>query len=413
MMAKSVKKTDAGKAEYLFKEISRWENLKIITKVQSQKIRSLYSKDADTAEQHLTLANYIAIFGTIMIGVGVILFFALNWATIPKTVKVFSIIAALVASQHIGFVMRYQKHTLPKVGATLIFLGCIFFGSGIFLIAQIYNINAHWPNGFLFWTLGIIAIAYLSMLVPIVFLMIVTATAYIISESMYWFGLVDRYSYVPYAFFLVLLAMGILYYMLGLIHERKVLLKKISYPFHLVGAFFILASMYLFSFKDFARPDALVERIQRASVLFQSRFWLIFLLLAGTAILSWVYVFMQRDRKNVMEFYELFIPVSLLVFTPVVALFARYNFWLMPVIFNIILFILIIGVMYLGIAKKDKTLVNMSLFAFGVAVFSRYVEYLWNVINGYLFFLIAGLLLIGLAILLEKNRRKLFLRLEE
>ena len=108
-----------------------------------------------------------------------------------------------------------------------------------------------------------------------------------------------------------------------------------------------------------------------------------------------------------MEFYELFLPAVLIIFTPLVVLFATINYWLIPLTFNIILFLLIIGIMYLGIAKKDGTLVNLSILAFGVAVFTRYIEYLWDVLNGYLFFLIGGLLLIGMAILLEKNRRKL------
>ena len=58
-------------------------------------------------------------------------------------------------------------------------------------------------------------------------------------------------------------------------------------------------------------------------------------------------------------------------------------------------------------SKREKTLVNLGMIAFGVAVFSRYIEYLWDVLNGYLFFIIGGVLLIVLAIILEKNRRKI------
>ncbi len=36
----------------------------------------------------------------------------------------------------------------------------MFYGAGIWLVAQIYNIDEHYPNGFLFWALGALAMAW-------------------------------------------------------------------------------------------------------------------------------------------------------------------------------------------------------------------------------------------------------------
>ena len=39
-------------------------------------------------------------------------------------------------------------------------LGTLFFGAGIWLVAQIYHIDEHFPNGFLIWGLGALALAW-------------------------------------------------------------------------------------------------------------------------------------------------------------------------------------------------------------------------------------------------------------
>jgi len=40
-------------------------------------------------------------------------------------------------------------------------LGVILFGSNIMLIAQIYHIDSHFPNGVLMWSLGALLAAWL------------------------------------------------------------------------------------------------------------------------------------------------------------------------------------------------------------------------------------------------------------
>ncbi len=413
IMAKSEGKSDvSGKYNFLLTEARRWVSQGIISKAQLQKISSLYKTSQKEAEDsHIGIVSIISIFGALMIGAGIILFFALNWDTIPKYVKVLSILAAIIASYHIGYLMKFQKASFPKVGSSLIFLGGILFGSGIFLIGQIFHISSHWPNAFLFWFLGVIPLAYLTGSLSLEYLGLLTIGAYIGSETFYWFGFLDRYYDISYAFFLVFLSTGIVYYILGNLHEKKQSLQRMRYPFHLFGSFLILFVTYLFSFKWFREESnygySANLTAQKMSALFSSRFWIIYLVVLALAIVIIIINFLNRDKKSVSEFYEIFCLLLLLIFTPVVVLFSKINFWLIPVTFNIILFLLIIGIIFLGFAKRERTLVNLGMFAFGIAVFSRYVEYLWDVLNGYLFFIIGGLLLIGLAILLEKNRRKI------
>ncbi|HLG24310.1 MAG TPA: DUF2157 domain-containing protein [Candidatus Nanoarchaeia archaeon] len=395
----------------LSKESKKWISAKIISEDQAGKIKSFYRGSKESYDGHSSITSVIAIFGALMIGAGIILFFALNWGNIPKYVKVFSILAAMVATYHIGYVMKFSKGTFPKVGSSLIFLGSIIYGAGIILVMQIFHIRLHWPNGFLYWAAGIIPLAYLLGSVSVLYLGLIGLGFYVGTKSYYWFGYVERYYNISYAFFLVFLSLGVLYYVLGNIHQSKKGLEKMSYPFHLIGAFLVLLVTYLFSFKWFVRDinaeNAAVQSVQAANAIMSSKFWIIFLVVSALAAISIIIGFSKRDKKSKLEFYELFFPAVLLVFAPFAVLFSKINFWFIPVLFNIMLFLLIIAMVYLGYAKKEKTLVNLGMFAFGVSVFSRYIEYLWDVLNGYIFFIIGGLLLIFLAIILEKNRRNI------
>ncbi|HLC60426.1 MAG TPA: DUF2157 domain-containing protein [Candidatus Nanoarchaeia archaeon] len=400
------------KYKFLLSEARKLANIGVISKEQLQKIYSLYKDPQKAVEaKHWDIVSIIAIFGSLMIGAGIILFFALNWSSIPKLVKVFSILAALVASYYVGYTMKFSKANFPNVGGALIFLGAIIFGAGIFLVGQIFNINSHWPSAFLYWALGIVALAYITQSKPVMYLSLLTAGVYVGSEMFYWFNFVDRYYNISYAFFLIFLSLGISYYMLGNLHEKKESIRMLRYPFHLIGSFLIMLTAYLFSFKWFGKANdfgySAGAGTNTMSVLFNSKFWIIYLAVTLVAIIFIFISFKYRDTKDSTEFHEVLYLGLLLVFTPLVVLFSKINFWMIPITFNIILFLLIVGSVYLGYAKREKTLVNLGMIAFGVAIFSRYIEYLWDVLNGYLFFIIGGVLLIVLAIILEKNRRKI------
>jgi uncharacterized membrane protein len=40
-----------------------------------------------------------------------------------------------------------------------LFLGCLFYGAGIWLVAQVFHINSHYPDGFWWWALGVLPFA--------------------------------------------------------------------------------------------------------------------------------------------------------------------------------------------------------------------------------------------------------------
>jgi uncharacterized membrane protein len=53
------------------------------------------------------------------------------------------------------------------IAHAMLLLGVILFGANIQLIAQIYHIDTHYPNGILLWTLGALAVAWLVPSQPV------------------------------------------------------------------------------------------------------------------------------------------------------------------------------------------------------------------------------------------------------
>ena len=45
-----------------------------------------------------------------------------------------------------------------RVGSSL-FFACLMFGAGIWRVAQVFQINAHWPDGIWWWALGTLPVA--------------------------------------------------------------------------------------------------------------------------------------------------------------------------------------------------------------------------------------------------------------
>lgn len=101
----------------------------------------------------------ILTIGAILIGAGIFSFIAANWQEMTKSLKIGIIIISMLASYSAAWYVR-EKLRLVKTGEALLLLGAIIYGAGIFLTAQMFNIRANWPDGFILWMLGVIAMAF-------------------------------------------------------------------------------------------------------------------------------------------------------------------------------------------------------------------------------------------------------------
>ena len=143
--------------QWLIDEIDLWVNEGIIAPEQGQAIKKRYPAPSEGRAWSRIIFFSI---GAILFGLGVILIFAYNWQRMHKFVKLAVIFAAIISAHGVGFRLRRQNSPHQATGEGLHLLGTMLFGAGIWLIAQIYHIEEHYPTAFLIWGFGALAMAW-------------------------------------------------------------------------------------------------------------------------------------------------------------------------------------------------------------------------------------------------------------
>lgn len=141
------------KETWLRQEMVQWQAEDLLSAAQAQQILARYDSRGSQ------LAHTIfSVLGAVVFGLGVILFFAWNWASMSHISKLGVIFTALLTAHFAGAYYRQRGHL--AVGEGLSALGTLLFGAGIFLVSQIYHIDEHYPNAFIVWGSGALLLAW-------------------------------------------------------------------------------------------------------------------------------------------------------------------------------------------------------------------------------------------------------------
>ena len=141
---------------WLQQEVAHWRAEGLIDDALAQRILARYP---DAAERSWGRIIFSAI-GAVLIGCGVILFFAYNWQDIPKAAKLALVFGAIAAAHGGAMTLPGRADAKRVLIESLHALGTMLFGAGIWLVAQIYHIDEHYPNAFLLWSLAALALAW-------------------------------------------------------------------------------------------------------------------------------------------------------------------------------------------------------------------------------------------------------------
>ena len=145
---------------WLAAEIDRWVAEGLVTADQGARIRARYGPAGDAQPAYSWGLIVFFALGAIVIGLGVILLFAYNWAGIPKAGKLAIVFGAITGAHAAGLYFSGRNDWRAVLGEGTLALGTMLFGAGIWLVAQIYHIDEHFPTGFLVWGLGALALAW-------------------------------------------------------------------------------------------------------------------------------------------------------------------------------------------------------------------------------------------------------------
>lgn len=148
---------------WLMQELQAWQNQGIIDNAQADRIAGLYKLQSDNSAWGKIV---FAAIGAVLVGAGVILLFAYNWEAMHRFTKLTLVFSALASAHALGFYFSRRDSQYPKIGESFFLLASMLFGAGIWLVAQIYHIDDHYPNAFLVWSFGALAMAWVLQSKP-------------------------------------------------------------------------------------------------------------------------------------------------------------------------------------------------------------------------------------------------------
>lgn len=170
----------------------------------------------DTSKRTIRI---IVTIGAVLVGAGIFSFIAANWQEMARPVKIGVILVSMLASYSAGWYVK-EKLNLSRTGEALILLGSIIYGAGIFLVAQMFHIRASWPDGFILWMIGIIAMAFAVESYLLFYLAIPLGVVAFVGHP---FGIFTGFGYNPFLLTssFLLLAATIITFVTGWIIRKR------------------------------------------------------------------------------------------------------------------------------------------------------------------------------------------------
>lgn len=115
---------------WLRDEITAWLDKGLVDSDTADALKARYSEDTTGWTRHLLTA-----IGALVVGLGVILFFAYNWDVIPKLFKLAMVFTGLLAAHLTAWFLSRSEQSKRMPVEGFYFLGTVLFGAGIWLIS--------------------------------------------------------------------------------------------------------------------------------------------------------------------------------------------------------------------------------------------------------------------------------------
>jgi MFS family permease len=159
-------------AASLEKQLERWLSSGVLDAGTAERIRAFEQSQISSERLRWPVLLALAL-GGVLLCAGVLLFVAAHWDELSPAWR-FSLVLLLAAAFPVAGAFTSER--FPALSITFYTIGTVCVGAGIFLAAQIFNLQEHWPNGILLWAIGALAgwlllrnwtqAALLALLVP-------------------------------------------------------------------------------------------------------------------------------------------------------------------------------------------------------------------------------------------------------
>lgn len=137
-------------ADQFDNSVDRWLAAGIIDTATAERIRKFEEEHGTRERQRWPV--YIALaLGGLLLCAGILLFVAAHWDQLSPGWR-FALVLLLVAAFPVAGALVAEK--FRALSLTFHAIGTICVGAGIFLAAQIFNLQEHWPNAILLWAIA-------------------------------------------------------------------------------------------------------------------------------------------------------------------------------------------------------------------------------------------------------------------
>ncbi len=137
-------------ADALEKRLERWVSAGVVDASTATRIRTF--EESQSPSERLRWPVLLAVaLGGVLLCAGVLLFVAAHWDELSPAWR-FTLVLILVAVFPIAGALTEER--FPALSTAFYAIGTVCVGAGIFLTAQIFNLQEHWPTGILMWAIG-------------------------------------------------------------------------------------------------------------------------------------------------------------------------------------------------------------------------------------------------------------------
>lgn len=326
------------------KLISHWLAKDVITAQQAEHMRADIKLDTSHRTKNRLIAA-LSTMGALTVGIGVILFVSSNWDVLPRVLKLFMAVALPIIPLCLAYWILLVKKAHIALGRGALIIGILLIGAAMAIIGQVYNLEPEYTRFLGFWIL---------LALPFVLIFKRTITVVILS---------------------------------------------------------ILTGAWIFAFLlDHVLKGASEETI----FAFTPPLYLAYA--AGLYALGRFCSTKTVDWKNTGKYLRI-LGAKLGIIAMFVTTFSFYGEAVKDIglniplggsrlIFNLVFIGFLIFVLVKAIRNESESVISMVFFWFGLFILVRYFDLFWKMLPTSLFFIAGGIIFMGGAFLLEKQRKK-------
>lgn len=331
------------------------------------------------------------------------------------------------------FINRFRKNrekhlqfALSKEDALselFLFLSILFLGVTLLAFNKDLGDLLSWQT-VLFITsfVGLVGAYYFKIIYTLMFSLIGIASWWGAQSGEWIYGKDIKMS----SLYVGLMFLVLLFYIIGNLHEKEIKFKRFSLVYLVLGIIPITGALLFFSTKP---GISVIYDMTKGATFFSS--WQVTLSLLAFIVFIIIALFYAVNKKAISAFeliavFILLILFSVILFLPAQEVFVNkgnmYNSYstgllsnigvIWAVIFNIAIFLELLGLIFAGYSRHEKWLINLGIFFLFLLIIIKYFDWFFTFLDKSIFFIGAGILLFVVGWFMEKGRRYMFTNLK-